>query len=267
MTVTASSALAARSSPRRTRSMPIRAGGAGAGRRPSRRCSLPIATPCSFTPCSKPHSQSGREPSTACAPASSSSRYCVRTLPPAGRRANASTTCGSGTGRSEFLANSVRPPPTTHSVSHTTSGGGELGARSAAPTAARPSPPRSAGPSASTRPAGTHPRRGGDRHRGARRCRRRAPPASPAAATRPAPRTGSSGSRRARPRGGSSPPSRARAVRRGGARAGTARRGPTTGSRGRRRDRRTGRVRTSSSRAPSGRTRAARPGARRRAGG
>ena len=39
--------------------------------------SLPIATPCSFTPCSAPHSHVGCEPTNAYAPGSGDRRYCV----------------------------------------------------------------------------------------------------------------------------------------------------------------------------------------------
>ena len=45
--------------------------------------SLPIATRCSFTPCSRPHSQCGCEPMTACVSATcGTSRYWQRTLVP-----------------------------------------------------------------------------------------------------------------------------------------------------------------------------------------
>src|SRR6476661_4329543 len=87
-----------------------------------------MATPCSLTPCSTPHSHVGREPTNAEAPGSGSSRYCVRTVPPAGRAGNHSTTCGSSGGRSEFLPNSAPRPPTTASVSqHTATSSGSAG--------------------------------------------------------------------------------------------------------------------------------------------
>ena len=84
MTSRASSALAARSRPRRTRSMPSSAGGASRGSSTVLTISLPMATPCSLTPCSAPHSQAGRDSSVAAAPRSGSSRYWVRSRPPAG---------------------------------------------------------------------------------------------------------------------------------------------------------------------------------------
>ncbi len=84
--------------------------------------SLPMATPCSFTPCSAPHNQVGRDNTWPPAPVSGSSRYWVCNRPPAGRRPWRSTTWASLTGRSEFLANSVPRSPRSTEVSHTTGG-------------------------------------------------------------------------------------------------------------------------------------------------
>jgi hypothetical protein len=123
-----------RSNASRTRSMPSRAGGAARASSTVHTFSLPIATPCSFTPCSSPQSHAGREASSAWAPGSASSRYCVRTVPPAGRRSTRSTTCASFGGRSEFFPKRVAFGPTMQRVSHTSN---------AALTAARP---RGAGP-------------------------------------------------------------------------------------------------------------------------
>ena len=111
----------ARSSASRTRSMPSSAGGAARGSSTVQTFSLPIATPCSLTPCSAPHSHVGRDTTAAAAPGSGSARYCVCSVgvAPAGARpACDSTTCASSGGRSEFFANSVPVGPTTQSVSH-----------------------------------------------------------------------------------------------------------------------------------------------------
>ena len=51
--------------------------------------SLPIATPCSLTPCSRPQSHSGREPSTACGAGVGEGEVLRATVPAAGRRAEA----------------------------------------------------------------------------------------------------------------------------------------------------------------------------------
>jgi hypothetical protein len=56
---TASAAVAARSSARRSRSMPINAGSSCGGVRACT-ASLPITTPCSLAPISAPHIQNGR---------------------------------------------------------------------------------------------------------------------------------------------------------------------------------------------------------------
>ena len=85
ITSSASSADRPRSRPSRTRSIPVSAAGASRGSSVVKIRSLPIATRCSFTPCSKPHIQAGREPTTAHAPASAISRCVVRSDPPAGR--------------------------------------------------------------------------------------------------------------------------------------------------------------------------------------
>ena len=130
----ASSAVRPRSSPRRTRSMPVSAGRVLSSSRVVQTRSLPMATPRSFTPCSRPHSQSGRDPSTRSAPVSGRARYWVRTSPPTETRAiapggDAETVCavrpGSASiswtslhGRSELLAKRVRPSSTRQTVSH-----------------------------------------------------------------------------------------------------------------------------------------------------
>ena len=86
MTSTASAAVRARSRPRRTRSMPISAGLAAAASCVVLTRSFPMATPCSLTPCSAPHSQVGQESNVACAPVSPMERYCVRNVHPAEER-------------------------------------------------------------------------------------------------------------------------------------------------------------------------------------
>ena len=48
--------------------------------------SLPMATACSFTPCSAPHSQVGHDSRAACAPVSPMLRYWVRNVHPAEAR-------------------------------------------------------------------------------------------------------------------------------------------------------------------------------------
>ena len=65
--------------------MPSSAGGWARGSSIVQIFSLPIATPCSFTPCSAPHSHVGCEPTNADAPASGIRRYCVSSAPPARR--------------------------------------------------------------------------------------------------------------------------------------------------------------------------------------
>ena len=125
MTSTASAALRARSSPRRTRSMPIRAGLAAAASWVVLTRSFPMATPCSLTPCSAPQSQVGQERNVACAPVSPMVRYCVRSVQPAeARRPKGQATWTSPGGRSEFLANTMPRGPGAHSVSHMGGGGG-----------------------------------------------------------------------------------------------------------------------------------------------
>src|SRR5579875_663180 len=99
--------------------MPMSAGGAPAAPLRVSTRSLPMATPCSFTPCSAPHSHNGRDSSTAAVGLDSTCRYCVRSTPLPLRRAWASGSWTSDGGRSEFLANSVPCVPTTHRVSHT----------------------------------------------------------------------------------------------------------------------------------------------------
>jgi hypothetical protein len=64
MTSTAASAVVARSSASRTRSMPVSAGGASRGSSVVKIAALPTATPASFTPCSSPHIHVGREART-----------------------------------------------------------------------------------------------------------------------------------------------------------------------------------------------------------
>ena len=119
MTSTAVSASVARSSASRTRSMPMSAGGAERGSLVVQSISLPTATRCSFTPCSRPHNHDGREPTSATAPESGIVRYWVRSCGPGPRRPNAWLICSSPAGRSEFFANSVPWVPTAARVSHT----------------------------------------------------------------------------------------------------------------------------------------------------
>ena len=115
----ASSALRARSSPRRTMSMPISRGRACAESCTVATRSLPMATPNSLTPCSAPHSHVGQDSRAAWAPVSPMERYCVRRMHPAvGRRPNGTASWTSPTGRSEFLAKTMPPTPGPHSVSH-----------------------------------------------------------------------------------------------------------------------------------------------------
>ena len=119
MTSTASAAQRARSSPRRTRSMPMSAGAAAAASCVVPTRSFPMATPCSLTPCSAPQSHVGRERNVACAPVSPMVRYCVRRVHPAeARRPKGQATWTSPGGRSEFLANTMAPGPGAHRVSH-----------------------------------------------------------------------------------------------------------------------------------------------------
>ena len=232
--------------------------------------SLPIATPCSLTPCSKPHSHVGpRAERRRARRRRRASRYCVRRRRRRrARAACASTTCASSRGRSEFLANSVRPlTDDAQRVAHP-----HLDASlrrtqvrtlmAATSCAARCGRQRLAGrlldelvPAQRRARARRHARRGGG------------PPSAPVDEP-PAARAqrrvelrrdelpvevvlvvdGHDGEVDLR-----RPVGRVAAV---GPRApaGSARRGPTTACRGRRRGRRTGRARSSSSRAPSGRT-------------
>ncbi len=119
MTSTASAAVRARSSPSRTRSMPISAGAAAAESWVVATRSLPMATPCSFTPCSAPHNQVGQDRNAACAPVSPMVRYWVRSEQPAeGRRPKGQAIWGSPGGRSEFLANTMPEGPRAQRVSH-----------------------------------------------------------------------------------------------------------------------------------------------------
>src|SRR5690242_18912857 len=76
--------------------------------------SLPIATPASFTPCSKPHSHHGRLPSTASVScACGIVRYWQRTYEPIGWRACGTSSSGwaSWLGRSLFLPKTTRGGP------------------------------------------------------------------------------------------------------------------------------------------------------------
>ena len=68
MTSSASLAVAPRSSPSRTRSMPSKRDTPSSHSRDNRECtaSFPMHTPCSFAPISAPHSHAGRERITAC---------------------------------------------------------------------------------------------------------------------------------------------------------------------------------------------------------
>ena len=99
--------------------MPIRAGAAAAESWVVAIRSLPMATPCSFTPCSAPQTQVGQESRVAWAPVSPIVRYCVRRVQPVDeRRPNGQATCGSPGGRSEFFANTMPAAPGAHRVSH-----------------------------------------------------------------------------------------------------------------------------------------------------
>src|SRR4051794_10216663 len=70
---------------------------------------LPAATPATFTPCSTPHIQVGREPTNAIVSWSRPSiSTCVARVVVSRRGANRSTTCVSLGGRSEFFAKSVQ---------------------------------------------------------------------------------------------------------------------------------------------------------------
>ena len=60
--------------------MPISAGLAAAASWVVLTRSFPMATPCSLTPCSAPHSQVGQESKAACAPVSPIVRYWVRSV-------------------------------------------------------------------------------------------------------------------------------------------------------------------------------------------
>src|SRR5262249_13877549 len=107
----ASSAVPPRSSPRRTRSMPVSPVAGSVSR--AKTVSLPMATRRSLTPCSRPHSQYGCEPTIAwVSRACGSSRYWQRTVEPAAWCAAGSWTMRwhSRGGRSLFFANSVTPP-------------------------------------------------------------------------------------------------------------------------------------------------------------
>ncbi len=119
ITSTAWSALRARSRPNRTMSIPISAGRAASASCVVLTRSFPMATPCSFTPCSAPHSQVGHESNAACAPVSPMDRYCVRSVQPAeARRPKGQVIWTSPGGRSEFLANTMPCGPGAQSVSH-----------------------------------------------------------------------------------------------------------------------------------------------------
>ena len=99
--------------------MPMSAGLADAASCVVATRSFPMATPCSLTPCSAPHSQVGQERKAACAPVSPIERYCVRRVHPAeARRPKGQAIWTSPGGRSEFLANTMPRGPGAHSVSH-----------------------------------------------------------------------------------------------------------------------------------------------------
>ena len=99
--------------------MPVSAGAAAAASWVVATRSLPMATPCSLTPCSAPHIQVGHDRKVAWAPVSPMRRYWVRSVQPAeDRRPKGHATCTSPGGRSEFLANTMPEEPGAHSVSH-----------------------------------------------------------------------------------------------------------------------------------------------------
>jgi hypothetical protein len=152
MASSASSAVRPRSRPRRTRSMPIRAGGARWASSTVKINSLPTATRCSFTPCSAPQSQGGRDRRVEKAPASGTAMYWVGRLSPARRRPATSTTWGSETGRSEFLAKSVTPSPRMHRLSHTAVPHDCQHRSSGAETGLSPGPETQAAPSSGCQP-------------------------------------------------------------------------------------------------------------------
>src|SRR6185437_1907213 len=119
ITSTASAAVRARSSPRRTRSIPISAGAAADESWVVATRSFPMATPCSLTPCSAPHSHVGQDSKAAWAPVSPMVRYWVRNEHPADdRRPKGHVIWGSPGGRSEFLANTMPEDPRAQRVSH-----------------------------------------------------------------------------------------------------------------------------------------------------
>ena len=106
----ASAALRARSSPSRTRSIPMRRGGACAASCTVATRSFPMATPNSLTPCSAPHSQVGQESRAAWAPVSPIERYWVRRMQPAvGRRPNGTASWTSPTGTVRVLGEDHAP--------------------------------------------------------------------------------------------------------------------------------------------------------------
>ena len=101
--------------------MPISAAGAPRGSSTVHARSLPIATPCSLTPCSSPHIHTGWEPSRAAAGASGTEMWVTLRSPPSSsgsRRPNHRSTWASSGGRSLALANSIPPGWRARHVAH-----------------------------------------------------------------------------------------------------------------------------------------------------
>src|SRR5664280_2657802 len=120
MTATASSAVAARSRPSRSRSIPSRAGAPSSAR--VNTASFPMTTPCSLAPISAPHIHHGRDNSTAWVRVTWGTLIHVQaTVVPSGWEVagTQSRTCASLGSRSLFLANSSPSSVTRTRVSHT----------------------------------------------------------------------------------------------------------------------------------------------------
>ena len=234
--------------------MPRSAGGAALASSTVHTFSLPIATRCSLTPCSKPQSHSGRDPRSAYAPGSVRVRYCVSSVAAGhartealddlhllGRAVGVLGEQGSrGRHDAERVAHGVQPVRSSAARCRAVSGSPVARSTSAIPTQRQARREELVDEQAFRLPSD-------------RRSRPRGRAASPAAGTRRAPRTGSSGSRRARAatwifaaQSGSLRPSGRRI-------AGSARRAPTSDWCDRPRGRRRARARSGSSRAPSGR--------------
>ena len=113
-------AVAARSSPSRSRSIPISPASGSLGAFVNT-ASLPIVTPCSFVPISAPQIQNGWLSSVACVSSTSGISIHVHFSPPPGAfrpRPFQTRFCPSFAFRSEFFANRTRPPATIAMGSH-----------------------------------------------------------------------------------------------------------------------------------------------------